>query len=118
MFIIHRIFPSPFQNEYLCPFVIALSLCSFTLCFIPRSRNPITRVSVLSLINKPWPIILEILLFTHFFIAQMAKQSKAVSSCSLISIYLPPKRISCSSLCSIFWNNPPLRRNFLPVENS
>jgi hypothetical protein len=51
-FTIHQIFPNPLQNEYCCWVIFTLSVCPFVPCFIPRSRKPTIRFSVLKLINK------------------------------------------------------------------
>jgi hypothetical protein len=88
MFASHQIIPNLLQNKYCCWAVVTLSVCSFGPCFIPRSRKPTIRFSVLSLINKPWSIIFEGLLFTHFLLQQGWPKSRSRTLLVLISVFI------------------------------
>ena len=88
MFTIHRIFPNLLQNKYCFWVIFTLSVCPFVPCFIPRSRKPTIRISVLALINKKWSIIFELLLFTPFLLQQRWLKSRSRTLLVLLSVFI------------------------------
>jgi hypothetical protein len=117
MFTIHQIFQILFKMNIVAGlFSHFLSVHSVPLSYFDQEKTTV-RLSILSFINKPWPIFFEVLLLTLFLLQQTWPESRARTLLFLISVFIyHPVRSVALRLAAFFGSTKFCEESFCQLK--